>query len=134
MKRVLLICLIGLTLSISGFSQLRQTLLNDSLFVLVPIQKIKVANTLFLKYSFLNDQVTEYKSITRLYETHIAGLLREKTSYDSLVKVLDKKYEASNKLISIQTTQVNHLNKNLHRYKLGLVGTIATTIVILILK
>ena len=133
MKSVLLTCFIGLILNISGFSQLRQTRLNDSLFVLVPIDNIRAANTIFIKYEYANEKLLQYDHINRLYELNDIALANQVATYDSLVKVLDKKYLLKEEEMKVQNYRLQKQVNTVNKYKLGMAATVSIAILYAIL-
>ena len=112
---------------------MRQTRLNDSLFILVPIDNIKAANTLFVKYEYANEKLLQYDHINRLYELNAVALASQVATYDSLVKVLDKKYFLKEEQMNIQNYRLQKQVNTVNKYKIGMVATISVTIIYAIL-
>ena len=133
MKRIYLLCFVGLIVNISCFSQLRQILVNDTSFVLVPIERIKKANEIFVKSEACDSILSKSEDMERLLNTTIKKQEEIIAQYDSLVSVKEVQLNLSTQVVTIQQTDIDKKTKTITWLKIGWISTSVVLILVAII-
>ena len=134
MKRVVIVLLTSLLTVIASFSKTTYPIIQSDSTVKITYQQLKSTNLIFLEHQKFKLENIELKSPVDNYKKLIRGYNLVDSLNVEKITILNKQIDSDNKTINKQTSKINSLHKRCKIYGGITVGSLVTTLLLILLK